>query len=684
MTSNIPLEIEKKAAALRKELNQHNHRYFVLDDPVISDAEYDRMMAELIRLESEWPGLYSLDSPSARVGSTPLEKFEPALHALLMLSLDKGFSKEDLIAFDQRIKRALKDDRQIIYTAEPKIDGLAVELVYINGRLQTASTRGDGRTGENITQNVRTIPQVPLVLPGKISGEVPEILEVRGEIYMDTPDFAKLNAARAASGEPLFANPRNAAAGSLRQLDSRITASRPLKLFVYAAGRVSGRNFAQHSAFLSWIRDLGFPVNPLIRTKISLDEAVAFYEELDLLRDTLPYEIDGMVVKVDDLDLQNRLGNTARSPRWAIALKFAAIRARTRVVDIVVGVGRTGALTPVACLEPVNVGGVNVARATLHNEDEMARKDVRIGDHVFVQRAGDVIPEVVKVILSERSGSEQPFVMPMACPSCGGGVVRIVGESATRCLNSACPAQVKANILHFASKGAFDIDGLGKKLVEQLVDTGLVSSYADIFVLKPEVLEDIDRMGIKSAANLVAAIESSKKISFSRFLYALGIRHVGEHVAGVLAGYFKTVEKIIDVSTDASYEEIKSIPGIGPEIAASVISFFKNPENRETIRLLFERGVAVEPETVRTAGPSPVLNNTFVLTGRLSTMTRGEAKKMIEAAGGKVAGSVSSKTDFLVCGTEPGSKLEKARSLDVKILDENKFREIVSGETGDE
>jgi len=672
-SSSVPPEIEKRAAELREALFRHNRRYFELDDPVISDAEYDRMMAELISLESEWPQLKSEDSPTARVGSAPLAKFETVEHVVPMLSLDKGFSANDLISFDQRIRRALKTKQEILYTAEPKIDGLAVSLLYTDGRLQIASTRGDGRFGENITKNMKTIAEVPLVLTKKAGQALPGLLEVRGEVYMERDDFRRLNAEREASGQQLFANPRNAAAGSLRQLDSRITASRPLKFFVYALGRVTGVAFETHSDFLFWIRKMGFPVNPFIKTRIDLEGAVSFYRKLDGLRADLPYEIDGMVVKVDDFKLQERLGNTARSPRWALALKFSAVQARTRVTDIVVGVGRTGILTPVACLEPVNIGGVMVTRATLHNEDEVARKDVRIGDRVFVQRAGDVIPEITKVIVSERNGTEKPFAMPSVCPSCGSRTVRLSGEAATRCVNSRCPAQIKANILHFASKAAFDIDGLGQKLVDQLVEKGLLRSYADIFCLDVDTLKDLDRMGLQSAENLISAINAKKNITFSRFLYALGIRHVGEHIARLLSDRFGSMDEI----SRASIDDLESIPGIGPKVAQSVVSFFANPENQAVIRQIFEQGVTIVPDQRQGQKAQVFAGKTFVLTGTLSAMRRNEAKQRIEAAGGRVSGSVSSKTDFVVCGTDPGSKLEKARRLGVKVIDENEFQEML-------
>lgn len=666
-------ETQKKIEALRKTLHHHNYRYYVLDDPDVSDAEYDRMMQELIALETAHPELAGPDSPSARVGAAPLDKFDSVRHSIPMLSLDNGFRDSDITEFDQRIRRNLGTGSELRYTAEPKMDGLAVELVYENGRLVMASTRGDGVTGEVITSNVRTIRSVPLVLHEDAGHPVPPRLEVRGEVFIGLERFKKLNAERTRADLPPFANPRNAAAGSLRQLDPRVTAKRPLEIFFYGVGIFENLAVNSHWEMLETLRHLGFRVNPLIRPQISISEALEYYRELTEKRHTLPYDIDGMVIKLDDLSLQQQLGATSRSPRWAIAYKFAAVRETTRILRIDVQVGRTGALTPVAHLDPVNIAGVTVSRATLHNADEIERKDIRVGDTVLVQRAGDVIPEVVKVIESRRTGAEEKFQMPENCPVCGSQVMENEDEAVSRCDNMSCPAQIKARIRHFASKGAFDVDGMGTKRVEQLVDQGLLASYADIFHLKETELQALERMGQKSAKNLVAAIENSKKISLGRFLYALGIRHVGENVAEILARKFGDIDALFS----AKLTDTESIEGIGPEIAQSIRHFFDQEENRNTIRRILDSGVEILTETKpqQTGGLD---GKVFVLTGTLENMTRSEAKKRIEAAGGKVTSAVSRNTDYLVAGKSPGSKLEKARKLGVEILDEAVFGELGS------
>lgn len=667
--------VRKRAQQLREQIRHHDYRYFVLDDPEISDARYDRLMQELLEIESNWPELAAPDSPTVRVGSAPLEKFETIAHSVAMLSLDKGFSAEDILAFDQRIRRALKTDVPVRYAVEPKVDGVAVELVYRNGVLETASTRGDGYTGELITPNVRTIAEVPLRLEEKNGVSVPSLLEVRGEVYMETADFKSLNQWRLENDLPLFANPRNASAGSLRQLDSKVTAKRPLKIFVYGIGRVQGPELTGHCQALEFLERLGFPVNSLVRCGLDAERAVGFFHELDAMRADLSYEIDGLVVKVDSYALQQQLGTTSRSPRWAVAIKFAALQEQTRVADIIVQVGRTGALTPVAVLDPVSIGGVTVSRATLHNEDEVAKKDVRIGDRVLVQRAGDVIPEIVKVIDSWRTGEETPFEMPESCPVCGARAVRLEDEAVTRCINRNCPAQLKGNIRHFAAKGAFDIDGLGKKLIDQLVDRQVIGSIADIFRLDVKTLEALDRMGPKSAQNLVDAIAQSRRIAFSRFVYALGIRHVGEYGARLLAARYETIEAL----ASADSRELEAIDGLGPVAAASITEFFSRAENLEIIQTLQELGVEIVSEkqdSGKTAN-RPLEGKTFVLTGTLSAMTRNQAREKIESAGGRVSGSVSGKTDFVVAGEAAGSKLEKARQLGVIVLDESGFQALI-------
>lgn len=668
---NVPESVVRRVEALRQAIHYHNHRYHVLDDPEISDAEFDRMMQELIDLETAYPALADPGSPTARVGAPPLSKFTTVRHSVPMLSLDNAFNDADVIEFDARVKRLLDIPDEVLYVTEPKMDGVAVELVYEDSRLVMASTRGDGITGEVITENARTIRSLPLILSDRSSGDIPRRIEVRGEVFIDVGGFQQLNTERAAEGLPVFANPRNAAAGSLRQLDSQVTARRPLKFFVYGIGNVDGLRVSSHGELLLALKQLGFPVNPLVRNGLRLKAVLNRFHELERIRHELPYAIDGMVIKVDRIEFQQRLGDKARAPRWAIAYKFAAVQETTKVLDIDIQVGRTGALTPVARLEPVAIGGVTVSNATLHNEDEVRRKDVRIGDTVLVQRAGDVIPEVVKVIASLRTGNELPFDMPRTCPICGAEAKRIPGEAVTRCINVNCPAQIKGKVRHFAAKGAFDIDGLGSKLIHQLVDRQLIRSYADIFHLDEAVLSQLDRMGPKSAGNLVKAIQASRRLPLSRFLYALGIRHVGENTAEILARQFKTLDRL----TAASTEELARIDGIGLEIAGAVRHFFDQKENQEAVQRLLKSGVSL----IMTDDPASgrLVGKTFVLTGTLASMTRIEAKARIEAAGGRVAGTISRQTDYLVVGSNPGSKLAKAKTLGIEIIDESDLQNLL-------
>ena len=670
ITMTDPSIIER-VKELRQALHRNNYRYYVLDDPEISDAEYDRMMQELVRLETDFPDLISPDSPTHRVGAPPLDKFETIEHSIPMLSLENAFNDQDIMEFDRRIKRNLNTDSDILYTAEPKLDGVAVELVYENGRLITASTRGDGFFGELITSNVRTIRTVPLRLHTEKEKKIPSLLEVRGEVFIAKEAFKRLNNERLDENLPPFANPRNAAAGSLRQLDSKITAKRPLEIFVYGVGRITDLMLESHWDTLYALQELGFRINPHIRPKVTVKEVIDCYKELSEQRNLLPYDIDGMVIKVDSLDLQHRLGATSRSPRWAIAYKFKAIQETTQIIDIDIQVGRTGTLTPVAHLRPVNIGGVTVSRATLHNEDEIKRKDIKIGDTVLVQRAGDVIPEVVKVITSKRTGEEKTFNMPLSCPVCDSSVIRSENEAALRCINSSCPAQVKERIKHFASKGAFDIDGLGEKLIEQLVDKELLYSYADIFKLKEDMLKNLDRMGSKSAGNIVRAIKDSKRITLNRFIYALGIRHVGEHVAGILAKSYGSLEEL----RGTAKEDLEAVDGIGPVVAESIVEFFKKNENRKIVDDMIDNGIRIFRDNADKRGK--LAGKTFVLTGTLETLTRSEAKREIEEAGGKVSGSVSRNTDYLVIGASPGSKLKRARELGVDIIDEQTLKGLL-------
>ena len=668
----IDADIVNKVKALRKVLHRHNYLYYVLDNPEVSDAEYDRMMQELIALEEAWPELYDPDSPTSRVGAPPLSQFETIAHSIPMLSLGNAFTDSEIIDFDRRVRKILRAGDDILYTVEPKLDGIAVELVYEKSRLVVASTRGDGINGEMVTANVRTIRSVPLLLQDRGKRNIPLRLEVRGEVFIGHEGFRSLNEEQLKRKLTPFANPRNAAAGSLRQLDSSITAMRPLEIFFYGVGEFTGLRLKSHWETLQTLQELGLRINPIIRPEITIEEAVDYYRMLEDKRHVLSYDIDGMVIKVDNLSLQMKLGSTSRSPRWAIAYKFKAMQETTRILNIDVQVGRTGVLTPVAHLQPVNVGGAMVRRATLHNEDEIERKDIRIGDTVLVQRAGDVIPEVVKVIESKRTGAERIFHMPLNCPVCGSILVRAKGEAATRCINATCLAQLKERIKHFSSKGAFDIDGLGDKLVEQLVDKGLLTSYADIFYLDAVKLEDMERMGPRSAEKLACAIEKSKKIKFNCFLYALGIRHVGEHVAKILAGEFKTLDNLLL----ATAEQIEVVEGAGFVIAESVVNFFKQNINRAVISRIIDSNVCIlfqAREKERT-----LEDKVFVLTGTLQDLTRNQAKEMIEAAGGRVSGSVSRKTDYLVAGTSPGSKLSLAKDLGVEIINQATLQKMLS------
>ena len=669
-------DIQKRAAELRQGLHRHNYLYYVLDEPEVSDAEYDRLMRELMALEAAHPELVVPDSPTQRVGAAPLEKFETVAHTIPMLSLQNAFDEEEVLAFDQRVRRFLKTDEEILYTAEPKMDGVAVELVYENGLLLQASTRGDGYTGELITLNIKTVKTVPLALLDTPLVPVPSRLEVRGEVFIPLAAFRQLNKERLEQGEPAFANPRNAAAGSLRQLDSQITARRPLDIFCYGVGTMTGLESTSHWKILEALKALGFRVNPHIKPQVDIEEVLIYYQKLLGRRHEFPYEMDGMVIKIDDLALQKKLGEKSRSPRWALAYKFPATQETTCVLEIDVQVGRTGALTPVALLEPVSVGGVTVSRATLHNEDEIKRKDIRAGDTVLVQRAGDVIPEVVKAITAKRTGAERVFHMPARCPVCGSEVLRLQGEAVSRCVNANCPAQVKERIKHFASKGAFDIDGLGDKLVSQLVDKGLLKSYADLFSLDKETVAGLERMAEKSAQNLMDAIQRSKQISLGRFFYALGIRHVGEHIAHVLARRFKTLRALMSATAEA----LMATEEIGPQVSQSVRAFLENSENQRNVEQMLKAGVVLKAE--KRVEDQDLAGMTFVLTGALESMTRPEARARIEALGGKVATSVSPKTTCVVVGRDPGSKLDKARQLGLRILSEEQFIEVVSQKKG--
>ncbi|NIO05939.1 MAG: NAD-dependent DNA ligase LigA [Proteobacteria bacterium] len=662
--------IRKQLEALRKKIEYHNYCYYVLDAPDISDAEYDQLMRELEDLEKEHPELYDPNSPTQRVGAPPLDVFETVTHTIPMLSLANAMDETEAREFDQRVKRFLGTHEEIEYVVEPKMDGLAVELLYDEGKFAVGSTRGDGFTGENITQNLRTVKTIPLILQ---EGEmpVPELIEIRGEVYMEIEDFEVLNRRREALGEPVFANPRNAAAGSLRQLDSKVTASRPLKIFCYAMGTARGVTFETHWEFLQTLPKWGVRVNPVVRSCAGIEEAIAYYDEMTEKRETLPYEIDGVVIKVNRLDLQATLGQVSRSPRWALAYKFPAHQAITRVVNIIASVGRTGVVTPVAELEPVWVGGARISHATLHNQDEVVRKDVRIGDTVVVQRAGDVIPEVVKVLKERRTEEAGPYRIPEKCPVCGGDVVRLPGEAAHRCISLSCPAQLKGSIRHFASKRAMDIDGLGTKLVDQLVDQGLVTDIADLYNLERESLASLERMADKSAQNICDALNKSKKKPLARFLYGLGIRHVGEHLSELLAHEFGSLERL----SKSNEEELMAIDEVGPEVAQSVARFFQDPKNMEILKRLKKAGLMIDEPSV--ARLEKLEGKTFVFTGTLESLRRDEARDLVESLGGRTASSVSKRVDYLVVGVDPGSKVDRAREFGVQIVTEEEFKKMI-------
>jgi DNA ligase (NAD+) len=669
-------ETAKRMDELRSAIHYHNRRYYQLDAPEISDAEYDGLMRELQTMEAEFPLLATPGSPTQRVGAPPLDKFGAVSHLTPMLSLANAFTDEEIREFDRRCRRFLEMETPIRYIVEPKFDGLAINLLYENGALSIGSTRGDGTVGEDVTLNIRTISTVPLVIPRKVEGTttadnetppMPARIEVRGEVCMERKAFETLNRRREEEGEPPFANPRNAAAGSLRQLDSHITAKRPLTMFCYGIGTVEGALFRTHGDALHALTAWGFTVTDLLRPAVDIEECVQFHHHIGAIRGELPYEIDGIVIKVDNLLLQERLGSVARSPRWAIACKFAPVQQQTVIEDIIVQVGRTGVLTPVAVMKPVRVGGVVVSRATLHNQDEIDRKDVRIGDTVVVQRAGDVIPEVVDVVKAVRSGMERPFMMPMTCPECGSRVVRLEGEVAHRCIGMACPAQIRERIAHFASRGALDIEGLGEKMIAQLVSGGLIADPADLFFLTREQLLGMNRMGDKSVANLLAAIDRAKSPLLARLIFAFGIRHVGEQTAKRLAITYGTLAKLAAAARD----DLEKISDIGPEVAASITRFFREPANLKVIERLLQAGLAPS-EAIRPQA-APLAGKSFVFTGTLGRMGRSEAKALVESLGGSVTSSITRTTDYVVTGEQAGSKIDKAKKNGIVILDEAAF-----------
>jgi DNA ligase (NAD+) len=667
--------VAARIEALRKEIDYHNRQYYVYDAPVIPDAEYDRLMRELQSLEQQHPELITPDSPTQRVGDAPLEGFDEVAHRVPMLSLDNAFSEQEMNEFERRIRDRLKltTDEAIHYLAEPKLDGLAVNLRYEQGRLVQGATRGDGSRGEDVTSNVRTIKAIPLKLDGK---DWPEVVEIRGEVFMPRQGFEALNARARESGEKGFVNPRNAAAGSLRQLDPRITARRPLNFYAYGLGEVSSGEIADaQSGSMTKLKRWGVPVSPIAQRVEGVAGCFSYYEKMLEQRDGLAYDIDGVVFKVDDLALQERLGYVSRAPRWAIAYKFPAQEEITRVEAIEFQVGRTGAVTPVARLRPVFVGGVTVSNATLHNMDEVERKDVRPGDRVVVRRAGDVIPEVVSVVDPKRSRRSKPVTLPAHCPVCGSDIDKPEGEAVARCSGGLfCPAQRRESLKHFASRKAMDIEGLGDKLVEQLVEQELVNSPADLYRLSLKQLSELERMADKSAQNLLDALEQSKQTTLPRFLFALGIREVGEATAQALANHFGRLQAI----READEEQLQETPDVGPIVAAHIVAFFRQEHNREVIRALVEAGIRWPDVARMSEERQPLKGKTFVITGTLSR-PRDEIKADLEVLGAKVSGSVSKKTDYLIAGEKAGSKLTKAEELGVRVVDEAGLEALLQG-----
>jgi DNA ligase (NAD+) len=657
---------EKRIAELRGILQDHNYRYYVMDDPTIADGEYDSLLRELQSLEKDNPSLVTSDSPTQRVGSHPVSEFGTIKHRIPMLSLANAMNEADLVAFDERMQKGL-DQESVTYMAEPKLDGLGVELVYENGTFIHGSTRGDGFRGEDITHNLKTIRGIPLSLRTN-DLPAPPLLEIRGEVFIRKNDFKDLNEKQELNEKSAFANPRNAAAGSLRQLDSTITAERPLSIYCYEAGMINGVEFIDHASFLDSLKKWGLPVNPFIQIVTGSKGLTQFHQELEDRRNDLPYEIDGTVFKVNNYNKREDLGTRSRSPRWAIAGKFKAQQATTVIHDIDIQVGRTGALTPVAKLEPVYIAGVTVTNATLHNQDEIVRKDIRIGDTVLIERAGDVIPKVMKVIKEKRPNRTKPFQIPSACPVCQHETHRSEGEVILRCGNISCPRQIKGRIQHFASKLALDIDGLGEKIVDQLVNEDLIQSIDDLFVLKQDTLEKLDRLGEKSAENLVEAISNSKDTTFARFIYALGIRNVGEHIAKVLE---KQYSGNLTEFQNTTVEDLEAIDEIGPIVAETVIQFWSDDSNKKMVQNCLDYGVRFADVEVNLH--QPFAGQTFVFTGSLQQLTRKEAKDILENLGGKASGSVSEKTDFVIAGSGAGSKLKKASDFGISILTEEEF-----------
>ena len=657
-------EAKKRIEELRREIEYHNYHYYVLDSPVITDEEYDKLFRELVELEEKFPEFKSPNSPTQRVGAPPLKEFKTVKHEIPMLSLDNAFNAEELMAFEKKIKRMLKTDEEIEYVVEPKFDGLSISLLYRNGELVRGATRGNGIEGEDVTPNVRTIKTIPLFIE-----DAPPLIEVRGEVVMFKKDFEELNRERRMKGETTFANPRNAAAGSVRQLDSSITAKRKLHFFAYAVGIYEGITFKTQEGILLFLKEKRFKVSPDFEKVKGIERVIKKCLWFQERREEYPFDMDGAVVKVNSLELQRRLGATTHAPRWAIAYKFPAEEKETIVRDIIIQVGRTGKLTPVAILEPVFVSGSTVSRATLHNEDEIKRLGVRIGDHVIVRKAGSVIPEIVRVVKEKRTGKEREFKFPDKCPVCGAKVIRLPGEADYRCTNASCPAQIKGRILHFVSRDAMDIENIGESLVNQLVDKGIVKDIGDLYYLKVDDLLPLERMGRVLAEKIVRNIQNSKNRPLHRLIYGLGIFHVGKHVAEILTQKFKTMDEFLK----ANIEDYMEIEGIGPKTAKSLYIFFHEPKNIELIEKLKKAGVRMTEEE----SEGKLKGLVFVFTGALKSMTRHEAEELVKSEGGSVASSVSKKVNYVVVGEKPGSKLEKAKRLGVKIINEEEFLKLI-------
>ena len=666
------MKVSETIKSLRKKINNHNYQYYVLDNPIISDSEYDKLLKELELIEKKYPEFIIPESPTQRIGAQPIESFGTVTHRITMMSLANAMSDDELKAFDERLKKILNSAEEIEYVIEPKLDGLAVELIYENGKFINGSTRGDGNTGEDITSNLKTIKGIPLILRDDIIS-LPDLMEVRGEVFIRKEDFELLNSKRSQSNKQPFANARNAAAGSLRQLDPKITAKRSLSIYCYQAGIVDGINLNTHSEFLERLKNWGLPVNPEVKIVKGIEKAIQFHKQLETIRNEFPYEIDGSVIKVNSLSIRNKLGVRSRSPRWAIAGKFKAQQVTTIINDIFTSVGRTGAITPVAKLQPVEVGGVTVTNATLHNQDEIDRKDIRIGDTVIIERSGDVIPKVIKVIQEKRTKDAKVYHLPDHCPECNNQLMRPENEVVFRCLNYSCPAKIKGNIKHFVSKNALDMDGLGEKLIDQLVNERIIKKVDDLFRIKKNQLANLERMGDKSADNIIDSINNSKLTTFSRFIYALGIRHVGEHTSKILESAFKGN---FDSFLEATFEDLESIEEIGPIVAQSIIEFWNDESNKQIANNCFEFGIKLKRNNEIV--DQILTGKTFVFTGSLERINRKEAKEIVERQGGRASNSVSKNTDYVVAGPGSGTKLEKAKILGINIINEDEFEKLVN------